>query len=91
MSWRADFLSSGVNTHTQLREVRWSSVAFVTQEISWDEMRLQLWAVRQALAADSVLGQAIDAEMAVLTGGPAGSWGGPCLPSTVLSTAPRRI
>ena len=63
--------SSADTTHytaKQLAQVRWSSKGFITQQLSWDEMRLQLWAVRDALGADSALGQAIDTEMQQLTG-----------------------
>ena len=55
-------------TTAQLRQVRWSSPNFIVQESSWDEQRLELWAVRKVLGAASTLGKAIDAEMAQLTG-----------------------
>ena len=57
-------------TAEQLASVRFTSKAFITQQISWDEMRLQLWATRDALGGDSLLGEAIDKEMALMTGGP---------------------
>ena len=36
-------------TAAQLREVRWSTTGFITQEISWNEQRLQLNAIRTSL------------------------------------------
>jgi hypothetical protein len=36
-------------TEAQLREVRWSTIGFITQEISWNEQRLQLNAIRTSL------------------------------------------
>ena len=36
-------------TNANLNAVRWTSEAFVTQQHSWDEQRLQLWAARTAL------------------------------------------
>ena len=58
-------------TAAQLAQVRWSATGFITQQLSWDEMRLQLWAVRAVLGPTSVVGAAIDEEMKLLTGGPA--------------------
>ena len=58
-------------TAAQLAAVRWTSKAFVVQQLSWNEMRLQLWGVREQLAKDSPLGQAIDDDMSLLTGSPA--------------------
>ena len=36
-------------TAAQLREVRWSQTGFITQEVSWNEQRLQLNAIRTSL------------------------------------------
>ena len=55
-------------TAAQLRQVRWSKTGFITQEISWNEQRMQLDAIRAALGADSALGRKIDAEMALIAG-----------------------
>ncbi len=70
-TWGGHTLEVGDTTHytaEQLREVRWSQPDFIVQELSWDEQRLELWAVRKVLGASSALGKAIDVELAQLHG-----------------------